>query len=70
MNHPDMSKYVTFEPLGYRDVYYCFLVNEPNFAFYPSEGKYECPDCHCELPDDNYHVFVCHINKPRDLNPI
>lgn len=71
MDNASMSKYVTFEPVGFRDVYYCFLVNEPCFASYASgRDKYDCPKCHCELPDGNYHVFICHINKPRELNPI
>ena len=57
---------VSFKPIGFHDVYYCLLVNEPVISMY-EKGNLVCEHCHTELPNEN-HVFVCHINKHKIKN--
>lgn len=56
------------EPLGFRDVYWCYLLNEPVIITYHFEDGVEKPWCiHCQgemVHGDGIHVFICHINKP------
>ena len=54
---------VSFKPIGFHDVYYCLLVNEPVISMY-EKGNLVCEHCHTELPNEN-HIFVCHINKHK-----
>ena len=57
---------VSFKPIGFHDVYYCLLVNEPVISMY-EKGNLVCEHCHTELPNEN-HIFVCHINKHKIKN--
>lgn len=59
---------VTDEPKGFRDVYWCLLLNEP-FVIEYDGNKPTCPNCDCgpfdsvEQMAGNDHVFVCHVAK-------
>ena len=60
IGRPDV---VTFEPTGYRDVYWCPLINEPYFHKYDTLGKVEsCGGCGWDLTKENHeHVFLAHF---------
>ena len=64
-------------PKGFRDVYWCWAINEPSFLLStgsqdPKEGK--CGTCECVVwfpnsfmeSDDERHTFVCHILKNNE----
>jgi hypothetical protein len=60
---------VTFEPKGFRDVYWCPALNEPFVVEYdlilgsPNAGKTVCP--YCGTLEFSEHTFIAHILKPR-----
>lgn len=61
-----MPDKVSFEPVGFRDVYWCPRLNEPVILEYRqavgSEREPWCINCGCPLESD--HAFICHIHKP------
>lgn len=59
---------VGFEPRGFRDVYWCWNLNEPFVVSYRGEGenrKRFCENCNAHDFDDQNHVFICSIYKPH-----
>lgn len=56
-------------PRGFRDVYWCWIVNEPGFMRYTDTGDVQhCGECGGPLLEmANEHTFVCHVRKPRAL---
>ena len=58
---------VSFIPIGFHDVYYCKITNEPFIVTYSKDKKKICSECKCELEDVN-HIFICHINKHEVKN--
>jgi hypothetical protein len=69
---------VNFAPYKFRDVWWCFIVNEPGIIHWkhPEDVPY-CPLCKSEgnaqpyrdgktreVFDDLLHTFICHIRKP------
>lgn len=57
---------ITYEATGYRDVLWCWFLNEPVVIQYRKEQPY-CIACNSdpsETPEE--HTFICHINKPRN----
>lgn len=68
---------VTFEPKGFRDIYWCDLSNEPFIIEYRHNQKeplVHCSNCGWDDSlDENgpsevwleHHKFICHIHKPR-----
>jgi hypothetical protein len=53
---------VSFIQAGYRDVFWCSILNEPAIIEY-RQGKAFC-DCCDDSPFNDSHVFICHIHKP------
>lgn len=69
------TELVTFTVKGFRDVYWCYILNEPminQFKREPGqEPKLMCPNCNWvdygKEPSEEFlsqHVFICHIVKP------
>lgn len=61
--HPDGKPILTNEAKGYRDIYWCFIINEPFIIQY--EANVPC----CSLcggnplnPDLQMHTFLGHVN--------
>lgn len=62
---------VTFEPKGFRDVYWCPYLNEPVIVEYrrPSPNKF-CVNCSGDIdhpgvpPFYSKHTFICNVGKP------
>lgn len=49
---------------GYRDVYWCWAINEPTISKTDQYGDIRCGECRDLVDDGNYkHTFVCHILK-------
>ena len=53
-------------PKGFRDVYWCWLVNEPAFMVYAHDGETQlCGECGgpvTAMPET--HTFCVHVTKP------
>lgn len=71
MIEPVIGRVITLEPLGFRDVYWCGLSNEPVIIEY-EDSRAKCVECNwissTEKPDEVFlteHVFVCHLCKPK-----
>ena len=59
---------VTSSPKGYRDVYWCWILNEP-VILTRVQGVLHCDNCHLEVHDhEKDHTFICHIEKGKDKN--
>ncbi len=68
-----MKPLVDFEMKGYRDVHWCYILNEPWVIQY-RDGHAYCTNC-TWLDDGEkgqltevflgHHPFICHIYKPR-----
>lgn len=57
------------EPRGFRDLYWCYFLNEPVFSTWlPGASKREdaaCPHCKTKIVDaPEQHVFIGHVPKP------
>jgi len=51
------------EPKGFRDLYWCWIINEPEIAL----GDGECPGCKCKVADVvDRHTFIAHVKKRSD----
>ena len=53
---------------GFRDVWWCWIINEPEFPTYGGgpDGKHVCPGCGFAIEDlEDEHTFIAHILKPR-----
>lgn len=65
---------ITLVPSGFRDVYWCCILNEPVITTYvhgPQGNALFCRGCNwvcpSETPDEPFlsmHTFCCHICKP------
>lgn len=54
----ERSKWISSTPVGFRDIYWCTLLNEP-FV-----GR-ECGYCTgTVMADDGHHIFLGHARKP------
>lgn len=63
-------RWVTAEPKGFRDIYWCPYLNEPVILKYDGD-KPKCDGCgnvydSVEQMADDTHTFICHVLKPRD----
>lgn len=73
-------KKITFESRGFRDVYWCWNLNEPFIISYRDENEVRkpfCENCNSILlraldDEENYskndfvdHPFICFIHKPH-----
>lgn len=62
-------KPISFKPVGFRDVWWCYRVNEPVITIYEGTMATEwhpvCSICKQRLDDPAIedHVFMFHINK-------
>lgn len=57
---------------GFRDVWWCWILNEPEFPTYGGEsgGEHICPGCGHDVEElSDRHTFIAHIRKPSDANP-
>lgn len=57
------EKAASFTSLGWRDVIWCPLGNEPTFLTYKENGEPDCKMCNGNYEPET-HPFICHINKP------
>ena len=61
----ERSPWMSMEPAGFRDIYWCSSLNEPYFLSYRDGGPYCCNcDQAMNLPSDEYHIFIGHAIKP------
>ncbi len=52
---------VAATPKGFRDLYWCWIINEPGVA----KGDGTCSECGYNVRDlDDRHTFIAHIRKP------
>ncbi len=51
---------------GFRDVYWCWIINEPGFIYGPKQDGRICPNCGNEIEGlSDEHTFIVSIKKPR-----
>lgn len=56
---------------GYRDIIWCYMINEPAFIAFPDSGGAICPHCEWVIDEGEepffftQHTFICHIGKPK-----
>jgi hypothetical protein len=51
-------------PTGFRDLYWCWHLNEPVIIEYRDKQSY-CTNCHADLlGDSEEHTFIAHVYKP------
>jgi hypothetical protein len=62
-----MSDLISLEAKGSRDLYWCYVLNEPVIIEYRNDVAI-CTHCSAEL-NNNQHRFMFHINKPQDNIP-
>ncbi len=55
-------KKISLKPRGFRDIYWCWNLNEPVILEYRDDKPY-CVNCSSELSEDT-HVFICSVFKP------
>ena len=60
------------EPRGFRDLYWCYLLNEPGIIFFPSpDRKMTCGACESEMAGlEGQHRFMAHIRKPTQPDQV
>jgi hypothetical protein len=60
------EEHLNTEPRGFRDLYWCWNLNEPEIFIYTGENadQYSCPNCGPD-PYEGQHTFIEHILKPR-----
>lgn len=60
-------KKIDFTPRGFRDVYWCWHLNEPFVIEYRDSEvgrKRFCPNCNANDFDEENHIFICTVFKP------
>jgi hypothetical protein len=54
------------QPKGFRDLYWCWIINEPEIVIGPNDSP-TCPSCgHSVMDLADSHTFIAHVLKPRD----
>lgn len=65
---PVIDRWISYEPTGSRDVYWCHRLNEPVIIEYRvvgSDRQSYCVNCsQHDITNDSMHTFVCHVHKP------
>lgn len=64
-----LARKIGYKPRGFRDVHWCWNLNEPFIIEYREHtkdgAKRHCTGCNMTDFDDWNHPFICTVYKPR-----